>query len=571
MTTQDVRDMLDLPRDTGPGPPKLRKHKPVEKRPDGINRELYALLGERAAPVVITEHAHQYKKRPKRNFKVARWRVVPFNNQARTDDLVLRHWKRQAGAPAADGTDVAEEVPEKTQDSVIEGDYHFAKYNIKVEYPEYDEAQYMAHLRSDDWSKEETDYLVDLVREYYHRWPLVADRYAFDRQNGDIQLSSAGAVASVTKPRTMEDMKARYYSVSAKLMALHTPVTTMSTSEFDFYERLSKFDPQQETNRKRLADSLMKRTPEEIEEEEFLLGELQRITMDQDRLASECKEVRDRHEYPQSSGGNSHLYQSSQALTQLWQQMQSVYKNDKTKKRPSIAGPASADATSRAVVQGALEQGEAGHSQHKRLSAPSTVDEPPRTRDRHRNVPRKENLRFGVSSHDRLISGATFRNDRVESIRQGKVSIPLPASSLAGTNKSGSLNQSQRQRLGELLKELRVPEVLSLPTEKVCDDLEALVAGILRLEGLRGVTARLENEVKVLEAEEELLSGQNEAGEEAESKGAGQNEDGVIKAEEGTSGADAEQTQESQGTVQKRSASVLSAASSSSETKRPRK
>ncbi len=92
MTSADVRDMLDLPNDGHPRPAK--KQKTVEKRPgllhfsrftaykplilplEGITRELFALLGERAPPVAITDHV-KYKERPKWSHKVQPWYVGP--------------------------------------------------------------------------------------------------------------------------------------------------------------------------------------------------------------------------------------------------------------------------------------------------------------------------------------------------------------------------------------------------------------------------------------------------------------------------------------------------------------
>lgn len=61
MAAADVRDMLDLPAEGQPRPQK--KQKVAEKRPEGITRELYALLGERAPPIAINEN--RYKGRPK--------------------------------------------------------------------------------------------------------------------------------------------------------------------------------------------------------------------------------------------------------------------------------------------------------------------------------------------------------------------------------------------------------------------------------------------------------------------------------------------------------------------------
>jgi DNA methyltransferase 1-associated protein 1 len=96
MAAADVRDMLDLPAEGQPRPHK--KQKVVEKRPgwcphdckskrshsntifssEGITRELYALLGERAPPIAINEN--RYKGRPKwmSKLRVRPWYAALF-------------------------------------------------------------------------------------------------------------------------------------------------------------------------------------------------------------------------------------------------------------------------------------------------------------------------------------------------------------------------------------------------------------------------------------------------------------------------------------------------------------
>ena len=73
MTSADVRDMLNLNDDDNPRP--VKKQKTVEKRPEGIPRELFALLGERAAPVAITDRI-RYRERPKVSQKTLPWYVL---------------------------------------------------------------------------------------------------------------------------------------------------------------------------------------------------------------------------------------------------------------------------------------------------------------------------------------------------------------------------------------------------------------------------------------------------------------------------------------------------------------
>ncbi|KAI9870773.1 MAG: DNA methyltransferase 1-associated protein 1, partial [Pleopsidium flavum] len=338
MTSADVRDMLDLPSDGHPRP--VKKQKTVEKRPEGITRELFALLGERAPPVAITDHV-KYKERPKWSHKVQPWEMIPFTNPAREDGLVLRHWRRKrdpnATAPSAtptDGNEIIPAVPDNGS-SEAEFEYYFAKFNVKVNGPRYDEAQYNAHLQSEDWSMAETDYLVHLALDYDLRWIVIADRYDYEPTTGVNGDETSTALVPAAKRRTMEDMKARYYDIAAKIMSLHRPVSTMSAAEFDLHEKMTKFNSRQETDRKRLAEALLSRSLDEIKEEEILLGELKRIVGNEEKFLQERKELYARLESPHSSG-NTAMYQSSHGLGQL---MQTLLNADKSKKRRSLIGP----------------------------------------------------------------------------------------------------------------------------------------------------------------------------------------------------------------------------------------
>ena len=80
MTSQDVRSILNLPQ-AGPSsasaPKKLAK---VARKPDGISRELYALIGDNApslAEVQASTAAVRYRDRPKLKGKKVKWSVIP--------------------------------------------------------------------------------------------------------------------------------------------------------------------------------------------------------------------------------------------------------------------------------------------------------------------------------------------------------------------------------------------------------------------------------------------------------------------------------------------------------------
>lgn len=78
MTSQDVRSILNLPQagpSSAPAPKKLAK---AARKPDGISRELYALIGDHApslAEAQASTAAVRYRDRPKLKGKKVKWSV----------------------------------------------------------------------------------------------------------------------------------------------------------------------------------------------------------------------------------------------------------------------------------------------------------------------------------------------------------------------------------------------------------------------------------------------------------------------------------------------------------------
>ncbi|KAI9811479.1 MAG: swr complex subunit [Pycnora praestabilis] len=505
MTTADVRDMLDLPSDGHPRPAK--KQKTVEKRPEGITRELFALLGERAPPVAISDHI-KYKERPKWSHKVQPWEQTRFNNPAREDGLVLQHWRKKRGPPAAaavaetipgdvnGGTPTAdqESKPESKVIPPIETEYYYAKFNVKVSVPEYDDAEYDLHLTNREWSKEETDYLIQICRDFDLRWVVIADRYDYQPfvKSTDVNVEATTALVHPPKRRTMEDMKARYYELSHKTMAFHRPIPSMSTAEFTLHETMSKFDPAQETKRKQLAEALLSRTADEIKEEELLLSEIRRIDANQTRLMDDRLDLYTRLEAPPSTG-NTQMYQSSQGLGQL---MSTLLSADKSKKRRSLLGPTESGTSpavgSNQTFAGQKDGKEGGSGGHRdsiasitgtgnkkgSISGPSgavsALDRRPLTAD--------EELKYGISHHERLTSGVSFRHDRISKLSQAKSNV-------------------QATKLSAALTELQIPPRLVMPTSLVCEEYERLIRAIGVLLDVRKVSEKVEGEIRILGAQ----------------------------------------------------------------------
>lgn len=182
----------------------------------------------------------------------AHWTSQASGVPTRSDDLQLRRWHRAAlAAEPLSATD------------------KLSKYNIQINVPTYDVETYEKHLSHAEWTKEETDHLVELYQECNGKWAVVIDRY----QHG--------------QERTMEDLKSRFYSISAIILSIDTPITSMTASEYTLYETLSNFNARQETSRKKLAEGHLHRHQHEVDEETVLLGELQRIMLNQAKLESE--------------------------------------------------------------------------------------------------------------------------------------------------------------------------------------------------------------------------------------------------------------------------------------------
>lgn len=459
---------------------------------EGITRELYALLGERAPPIAINEN--KYKGRPKllNKLRVRPWRMSPFTNGARSDGLVLSHWQRKhegTRQPAPEGSqmDVDETKEEGKEDTKpLEQEYAFAKYNVKAQLPRrYTDDEYNRHLRNNEWTREETDYLMDLVTEYDLRWIIIADRY--DYQPPMDSEPDANAIVPAKQVRTMEHMKARYYFVAATMLAIEHPPSEMSEAEFEWHEKMLKFDPNRERDRKELAALQLNRTADEVREEAMLLEELKRITSNEQSFISERRELYSRLEVPVSVG-NTAIYQSSQGLSQL---LQTLLQADKTKKRRSILGPDGAVASpagqtptqAGSTGRGDTPSGSAtaapnnNSSNNNNKKGPAAAQPQPVVRQ----LTAAEEARYGVQHHERVTAGVQFRSDRAQKLTQAKSNV-------------------QTQKLASALAELEIPVRLFMPTERVCKDFEKLIQSVNVLLEARKVAEKVESEIRVLEA-----------------------------------------------------------------------
>ncbi|KAK5661645.1 hypothetical protein OQA88_9745 [Cercophora sp. LCS_1] len=506
MTSHDLRDVLNLPSDNGAGPRPTKKQKTNAPRPNlkGLAREVQNLGGDN--PIAIVPEVSFFKKRRYASRKpAARWELNPFVNSARGDSgaLVLRHWKRKSDGGEAleqvqDGeSKPSEGAPAGAQEVEKMEDSAFAKYNVRVQVPQYSEDQYTSNLENEDWTKEETDYLLELAQEYDLRWTIIWDRYEFTPKAppGDPAGDTNMAVMPAPKERTMEDLKARYYEVAAKMMAVQKPAQYMTRSEFELFEMMQNFNPSQEQARKEFALNTMKRSKDEAREEESLLLEIKRILARTERFNEERRELYNRLDYP-ATDSDINAFKSSAGLQSLLQNLMNV---DKSKKRKSIMGPGDGVSPASAVPGSAIS--EAAPNRRESIAAsvaghrdsitgtPATPVEPASLANKKKGTQQPERRKltpleeqtYGVSYHERLGSGPTFRYEKINKLF---------------SHKSGQ----QQQRITNVLSELDIPSRLVMPTALVTQQFEQLWTAVIKLVDLRKASDRLDGEVKVEEA-----------------------------------------------------------------------
>jgi DNA methyltransferase 1-associated protein 1 len=426
----------------------------------------------------------------------------------RSDGLVLKHWRRKhALAPRVQAPEDAAMQNDESAEPYIDTCTEYAKYDIKVDLPTFTDDEYDAYLRSDDWSREETDYLFQMVGEFAYRWAVVWDRYDFlpstkaqdgvDNANGEGDQALATMPFAPSKKRTVEDLKARFYDISAKLMKQRIPEVQMDAEQYSTYEMLSKFDPVMERNRKMLATALMNRSMDEVKEEEFLLTELQRINMAANRLDAEREELRARLDAPQpnqSVSAGLQAFTSSQALQALFQQL---FQQDRSKKRASggTTGPGRLSLSANDMVHtpGSAQAQLSAANRRQSMASQPVAQTPVKQLSPH------QEHRFNVSTHDRLTSGVTFGSDKLLKMRQAKSNV-------------------QTQKIGAALAELGIADVISIPTSKVGEVFESLVTKLGKLLDVRKVREKEEGECRVLQKMKEGGTGTPQANREGMSE-----------------------------------------------------
>ena len=185
------------------------------KKPKGMKREVFDLLSKDGiAPAMQGSNLQTSAFKTKRIVAGrGKWVYAPIESSARNDNkLIFYHWVKA---------------------DINYTDYPYAQFNVKLEPIEFTDEEYTNHLTDENWTREDTDTLLDICHKYELRWPVIFDRI----------------VLSVNK--APEELQNRYYTVQNKLHAARQMVPND--------KKLFDYDYEKECKRRLQQDTLFKR------------------------------------------------------------------------------------------------------------------------------------------------------------------------------------------------------------------------------------------------------------------------------------------------------------------------
>ncbi|KAL3237754.1 Swc4p [Nakaseomyces bracarensis] len=311
MSSSDIFDVLNIKQKSSSptlGTPTASKaNKP---QLTGMKRELYNLLGDNAAPVVI-QGSNKFKDKLATNVKPSPWTLAEFQAN---EYVSLKHWVK--GSKELIGSE-----PHDSQ---------FHKYDVHLSIPEFTETEYQSFMtipakdpkdengsedktkstsnenrtkQEDDWNFEEIEYLFKLCKSYDLRWFVIYDRYEYNDTN-----------------RTLEELKGKFYEVTKNYFRWKKPDDPMLQT--------LNYSAQKEAQRKIYLERLLSRSAAEIAEEEALIIESRKFEMAAKKTLIERENLLRLLDSPQSDVSVAH-YLTSNGMSQLYNTLLA----DKTRKR----------------------------------------------------------------------------------------------------------------------------------------------------------------------------------------------------------------------------------------------
>lgn len=337
------------------------------------------------------------------------------------------------------------------------------------------------------WSYQETVYLFDLCNAFELKWPVIADRYQYDR--------------------TQEDLKEHFYRVCCRILE---PLTN---SNPHLLEQLKQFLKSKEVERKQYLENLLKRTPAEIAEEELLVIEARRFELAAKKMLVERLYLLNLLDLPQLHQLVLQ-YQSSQGLAQLYNNLMIIDKNQKKRQQqqqqkqiahgggssagshangaepvpPAIPSAASSSFKKERTFQTHLQQYLAGVL--KQQGALGVKNEPSAIQQLlSKRLTVKEEEAYGLHYHanEKLVPGVTLRS----------------AQRLPGSQQ----RQSVLKSVNSLLQEMDIPTAGGtnwkpvMPTRKTMAKYDTLLRAVVALLEVKKGKDKLESEIRLIKAQ----------------------------------------------------------------------
>lgn len=444
--SSDLLEVLNVSRE---GSQSLKAPPKGTKKQKAINRELFNLIGESTPPLAVrSEDPAKFKEKLNNTNKVTPWNLDFFHDTARKDDLKLRHWIRGSGQ-------LTENQP-----------YPFERYNTSLSLPSFTEDEYrQCEQEGKDWSYQETKELFGLCADFDLRWHVIYDRY----EN--------------KKHRSLEDLKERFYSFSAKVIEHQNKEPDEKTATF--LNALKSFNKEHEIERKAHLARLLERSPAEIAEEESLIIEARKFELYAKKTLSERSALLRLLDSPQTSGSINH-HMNSQGISQLYA---SLLSNDNKFKRRKMETPVpptiplAAASNPNAYLNGSK----------KRLNSRQLLG---RLDPRHQNSDIDKSaihefIDSKLSKQDKEIFGLTYHEERITS------GVALRSSKIA------SFKPSLQAKIQATLNELGIAVKPTMPTKRTIEEFDKLIQAINVLLDAKKSCDKLETEINLIKAQQD--------------------------------------------------------------------
>lgn len=390
MSANDILDVLNVQREDLQPPKKKKKsnNDAVSQRQSGMARELYNLIGPNTPPVSLSNASYNSGIKSKLDLKPSPWTRVSFtpNSEKSNGDLKLYHWVRgskelleqdpanktyffdkfsikldlpefvdeetykkymdeinesdleedsekqttdEIKTEKGEGAEISQDNDEedKEEDKEVDKekkvdsndktatsskDQEVSEENESDKKSEVNEANDNNDKKEDvsttekliPWTYEESKYLFELCDAFELKWHIIYDRFNFDTD------------------RTLEDLKLHFYRLCSKILQAKENSNPAVISALDSYSK------GKEIERKQYLESLLKRTPAEIAEEESLVIEARRFELAAKKMLMERSHLLSLLDSPQTSQ-NVQQYQSSQGVANLYNNLMIMDKHQK--------------------------------------------------------------------------------------------------------------------------------------------------------------------------------------------------------------------------------------------------